>query len=33
MSLLTDEDVQRAFGFLHEAGEVDGPDAFTAPVL
>jgi DNA-binding CsgD family transcriptional regulator len=33
MRSLTDDDVQGAFGFLHEAGEVDGPDAFTEPVL
>jgi hypothetical protein len=33
MRLLTDDDVRGAFGFLHEAGEVDGPDAFTAPVV
>lgn len=33
MALLTDDDVRRAFGFLHDAGEVDGPHAFTAPVV
>ena len=31
--MLTDDDVRSAFGFLHEASEVDGPDAFTEPVL
>jgi DNA-binding CsgD family transcriptional regulator len=33
MPLLSDDDVRRAFGFLHAAAEVDGPDAFTTPVL
>ena len=33
MSLLTDDDVRSAFGFLHEASEVDGHDVFTEPVL
>jgi hypothetical protein len=29
----SDADVPRTLAFLHEAGEVDGPDAFTEPVL
>jgi DNA-binding CsgD family transcriptional regulator len=33
VALLTDDDVRRAFRFLHEAGEVEEPDAFTEPVL
>jgi DNA-binding CsgD family transcriptional regulator len=31
--VVSDNDIRSAFGFLYEAGEVDGPDAFTEPVL
>jgi DNA-binding CsgD family transcriptional regulator len=33
MPSLSDGDVRRVLAFLYEAGEVDGPDAFTEPVL
>jgi DNA-binding CsgD family transcriptional regulator len=33
MELLSDGDVRLMLGFLHEASEVDGPDAFTEPVV
>jgi len=33
MPSLPDGDVRRILAFLYEAGEVDGPDAFTEPVL
>jgi DNA-binding CsgD family transcriptional regulator len=33
MPSLPDGDVRRVLTFLYEAGEVDGPDAFTEPVL
>jgi DNA-binding CsgD family transcriptional regulator len=33
MPSLPDGDVRRVLAFLYEAGEVDGPDAFTEPVL
>jgi hypothetical protein len=31
MEMLFDGDVRRMLGFLHEASEVDGRDAFTEP--
>jgi len=33
MPSLPDGDVRRVLAFLYDAGEVDGPDAFTEPVL
>jgi DNA-binding CsgD family transcriptional regulator len=33
MELLSDGDVRLMLAFLHEACEVDGPDAFTEPVV
>src|SRR4051812_27821634 len=33
MALLSDSDVRGLLDFLHEASEVDGPDAFIEPVV
>jgi DNA-binding CsgD family transcriptional regulator len=33
MELLSDGDVRRMLRFLHDASEVDGPEAFTEPVV
>jgi DNA-binding CsgD family transcriptional regulator len=33
MELLPDSDIRLMLGFLHEASEVDGPEAFTEPVV
>jgi DNA-binding CsgD family transcriptional regulator len=33
MELLSDGDVRQMLDFLHEASEVDGPDAFTEPIV
>jgi DNA-binding CsgD family transcriptional regulator len=33
MELLSDGDVRQMLGFLHEASEVEGPEAFTEPLV